>query len=190
MSINEVHLKLYQTDKLNGFLQYISDTYTDVVKRINISISTMSREILDIYHMTRKKKNSALYNLLPQSYRQILYQLHSDYITQKNKNTSTISTNTVTDTNFAQYFSDESGSSDDSNSDHVHDSGDDGKVSISVDNVYTKLKELDTSLLVNLFKDRDELMNTLNGTDIGLNPIKQCTNTKIQSKLLSIRSPV
>lgn len=55
-------LRLYQIDKLNSFLQTFNDSYTDVVKRINVSMSTMSREILDIYHMTRKK-NSDLYNV-------------------------------------------------------------------------------------------------------------------------------
>ncbi|VBB18300.1 hypothetical protein YASMINEVIRUS_763 [Yasminevirus sp. GU-2018] len=222
MSIHEVHLRLYQQDKLNYFLQYVTDSSADVVKRINTSMSTMSREILDIYHMTRKKKNSELYNILPQSYRQILYQLHSDYIAQKNKkdlpDTATWRLKTdgkleddatiiFEDCKFDKFELD--GSSSDSNDDKG--SGDnDGKVSISVDNVYTKLKDLDMYTLVELYKDRDELIKNIetshltddidvqttsnSGSSHGVgamtNPIKSCTNTKIQSKLLSMKTPI
>ncbi len=84
LSKHETYLKLYQIDKLNMVLPYISDSHADIVKRINLSMSTMSREILDIYHMTRNQHNSILYDLLPQSYRKILYNLHNDYILQKN----------------------------------------------------------------------------------------------------------
>jgi hypothetical protein len=170
LGLHGVHLKLYQTDKLNYFLQHINDSYTDIVKRINISLSTMSREILDIYHMTRKKKNSELYILLPQSYRQILYQLHSTYIDQKNN----IETSDIKEMEFEL--------SDDS----------DNKVSISVDNVYTKLKELDTSLLIDLYKDREELViNIENMVDDEIkNPIKDCINTQIQTTLLRSNRPV
>jgi hypothetical protein len=213
MTFNEVHLKLYQNDQLNHFLQYVTDTYTDVVKRINVSMSTMSREILDIYHMTRKKKNSELYNLLPQSYRQTLYQLHSDYIAQKNnvtndfdsfdkeleqnenisKSTFDISigdnihnenTNVNTDTNTNVNIDVDTNTNDSDDSDNS-----DNKVSISVDNVYTKLKELDTHMLIELYKDRDVLIKKIEKeSEISKveikNPIKQCTSTKIQSKLL------
>ena len=175
--LHSVHLKLYQNDKLNYFLQYIDESYIDVIKRINISLSTMSREILDIYHMTRNKKNSELYNYLPQSYRQILYQLHSDYIDQKNGTPSDSikgfikneSDNSITDNIFID------------NSFFDIDS----KISISVDNVYTKLKNSDTSLLIDLYKDRDELSKKIDSLcDEIKNPIKECINTYIQITLL------
>lgn len=196
MSIHEVHLKLYQIDKLNFFLQYITDTYTDVVKRINISMSTLSREILDIYHMTRKKKNSDLYNILPQSYRQVLYQLHSDYISQKNQNTLSSSTSSLSTLSLSTSIPkckilNNVDNDDDIDIDSM-DSNDD-KVSISVDNVYTKIKTLELYSLVELYKDREELIKKLEdnvSTNIPINPIKSCTNTKIQSKLLSIKSPI
>lgn len=236
MSLNEVHLKLYQNDQLNHFLQHVTDSYTDIVKRINIAMSTMSREILDIYHMTRKKKNSNLYNLLPQSYRQILYQLHSDYIAQKNNiNCEFIdelnidSANTIPNCNVnlknlsndvasvntknIEKMTDAMKELDNSNGvlinnekhdnlDESVDSADsadsedtdntDGKVSISVDNVYTKLKELDTHMLIELYRDREILIKNIEDEskkpDMDIkNPIKHCTNTKIQSKLLSSR---
>ena len=113
-------------------------------------MSTMSREILDIYHMTRNKNNSELYNILPNNYKKLLYQLHSDYILQKN-----------TINNFT-------------------------KISIGVNDVYNKLKKLDTSMLINLYLERDVLINmSINKNNI-LFPIKSCINTKIQSKLLTL----
>lgn len=183
MSIHEVHLKLYQNDKLNYFLQYITDSYNDIVKRINISMSTLSREILDIYHMTRKKKNSDLYNILPQSYRRMLYKLHSNYIAQKNKKDSV-----------GQSFELDDIINEDLQTDNELNDNCEGKVSISVDNVYTKLKELDIYNLVELYKDRDELINSLTMHNLLINqsisPIKACTSTKIHSKLLSMKSPI
>lgn len=183
LGLHGVHLKLYQIDKLNYFLQYINDSYNDIVKRINMSLSTMSREILDIYHMTRKKKNSELYTLLPQSYRQILYQLHSDYIEQKNNTTSVTGTDETSDNENCQPKEAETDSSDDS----------ENKVSISVDNVYTKLKELDTSLLIDLYKDREELLKNIENVsddDEIKNPIKDCINTRLQTTFLRSNRPV
>ncbi len=214
LSLHEVHLKLYQTDKLCSFLQTINDSYTDIVKRINISMSTMSREILDIYHMTRKKKNSNLYNILPPSYKHILYQLHSDYIIQKNDSDKIIENLCYTQahvqahallnnskTNISSYnvnmnvtdnhlYLQENYSFD---SDDI-----DGKVSITVDNVYNKLKESDTCTLTELYKDREELIKNIdtmnNNGDSNINelknPLKSCTTTIIQTKLLSLNRAI
>lgn len=163
LHLHEIHLYFYQTDKLNDFLQHVDDAYNDMIKRINIAMTTMSREILDIYHMTRQKKNSQLYCLLPHSYRQILYQLHSDYIAHKNNK-------------------------------EINSSNFENKVSVSVDDVYIKLKCIDISLLSELFRDREivikniaefEGSHTHDVIDFG-NPIKSCTSTTIQSKLLSL----
>lgn len=184
MTIHEVHLKLYQLDKLSGFLQYINDSHVDIVKRINISMSTISREILDIYHMTRKKKNSDLYNILPQSYKQLLYQLHSKYISKKNKK----------ENNSMDLYGDfrESENSTDSETCEINDSENtkNTTLSVSVDNVYTKLKELDTNTLVEIYKDREELIKKIQENKISSNPIKICTTTRIQSKLLSVKSHI
>lgn len=152
LSLHEIYLYLYQNDKLSDILQYINDTATDIIKRINISIGTLSREILDIYHMTRNQNNGILYNLLPHSYRQILYYLHRDYIEQKNN----------------------------MNTDNI-------KISITVDNVYNKLKEVDTKLLATLYKDRTNLDTCMSQSGYNSQKIlKICVYTQIQSKLLSL----
>lgn len=178
MNHHIVYLKLYQNNKLNDVLQYIDDSYIDIVKRINMSMSTISREILDIYHMTRNQNNSNLYYLLPHTYRHILYHLHSDYIKQKN-------TNIKIDTHFEDSMTSVDKMTNPYNL--FHDTQ--LKVSITVDNVYMKLKELDGKFLVQLYKDREILIDNIanyQGTDIIKNPIKTCICASIQSKLLSI----
>ena len=211
IGLNGVYLKLYQTDKLNYFLQYISDSYTDIVKRINSSLSTMSREILDIYHMTREKKNYDFYILLPQSYKYIIYQLHSDYIGYKNKTLSANTTNANTtnanttnaNTNNANIIDSIDLLNQSSKYKYIKKQNskefdveefDDStiKVSITVDNVYKKLKDLDTHLLIELYKDREVLLNSIESSVVKIinNPIKYCINTCLQTTLLKSNRPI
>jgi hypothetical protein len=150
LNLNEIYLQLYQNNKLTDILQYINDTSTDIIKRINTSMGTLSREILDIYHMTRNQNNSTLYNLLPPSYRKILYYIHRTYIEQKNSIDMLIV-----------------------------------KISITVENVYNILKEIDIKLLVNIYKERNLLNeNILNSEHELKKLLKACVHTQIQSKLL------
>jgi hypothetical protein len=83
LSLHAVHLYLYQKDKLNEFLSYLNDTYVKIVKRVNISLTTISHEILDIYHITRNRNNNYLTKLLPKSYKFVLDKLHDEYLKQK-----------------------------------------------------------------------------------------------------------
>jgi hypothetical protein len=145
---DQIHFKLYQNDKLNLFLPYINNTYTDIVKRINISISTISHEILDIYHNTRNKKNSNLYNNLSPLYKKILFELHNLFIKFK------------------------------SNSDNVLNN----KISITVDDVYTKIKNMDIITIKQLYIDRNVLLSHRNKYNIDL--IRNCSETQLQSILI------
>ena len=171
LCLHGVHLKLYQNYKLNYFLQFFNDSYIFIVKRINESINTMCREILDIYHMTRKKKNSFIYNLLPVSYKQVIYHLHTDYIEQKNNGLTEV--NDILDNNLEDnnYKIDE-------------------KISITIDDVYLKLKDLDISLLIDLYKDREKLNKDIEELIISnpniKNPLKDCINTTLQTKFLNL----
>ena len=159
INLNEIYLYLYKKNKLSEILQYINDTSIDIIKRINTSMSTLSREILDIYHLTRNQNNSTLYNLLPHTYRQILYSLHTHYIEQKNN------INSINDI--------------DNNID------DSIKISLTIENVYIKLKEIDIKLLVSLYKDRETLITCLLNSNYETKKlIKSCIYTQIQSKLL------
>lgn len=77
------YLELYQNNMLNDMLPYLNKYPGDIIKRINMSIKTLSKEILNVYHLTRKKQNTDIYDCLPQSYKKILYNLHKIYVSQK-----------------------------------------------------------------------------------------------------------
>lgn len=79
-NIYQVYLELYQKNKLMIILPYISKYSHDIRHRLNISMKTISKEILNLYHMTRKKKEKEIYTELPELYKKILYDLHGTYI--------------------------------------------------------------------------------------------------------------
>ena len=82
-NLHQGFLELYQTDNLNEFLPYFTTYIGEVVRRINNSMKTISTEILNLYHMTRNKSNSDLYNMLPDQYKRVLYEIHGIYIKNK-----------------------------------------------------------------------------------------------------------
>ena len=59
------------------------------------------------------------------------------------------------------------------------------KISITIDNVYNKLKNIDINLLIKIYKDRNSLESYLLNTHYNSKKIiKSCVYTQIQSKLL------
>lgn len=76
----QIHLALYQKDKLAEYLPYFSNFGAEIINRINKSIKNLSVEILDLYFLTRNKKNPAIYNNLTEGYKKVLYSLHKIYI--------------------------------------------------------------------------------------------------------------
>jgi hypothetical protein len=84
-NVHMCYLDLYKSDKLNEILPYMSNYYMDIVKRINISMKTMAKEILNIYHLTRNKDNIGLYTCLPNSYKKMLYDLHKIFIEERDR---------------------------------------------------------------------------------------------------------
>lgn len=127
------YLQLYQCNKLGEVLQYLHKYPTDVIRRINMSIKTLSKEILNIYHLTRKKQNSNLYDCLAQSYKKVLYDLHRIYVNQKYEGFIIKSEEMLTE-----------------------------KKSISVDIVYNYLKSMTCEDLLQIFIDRSQLIEKLN----------------------------
>lgn len=79
-------LELYKKDKLSTFLPFYSNYSNDILHRINMAIKTLSREILNIYHVTRNKKNIDTYESLSDVYKKVLYDIHGLYISYKKKN--------------------------------------------------------------------------------------------------------
>lgn len=78
-------LELYKKDKLSTFLPFYSNYSNDILHRINMAIKTLSREILNIYHATRNKKNIDTYESLSEVYKKVLYDIHGLYISYKKK---------------------------------------------------------------------------------------------------------
>jgi len=164
MTIHEAHLNLYQTDRLNQVLQYVeeSDNAALIVTRINLAIVTLGREILDIYHFTRNKENPELFNLLSRSYRDLMHNLHGQFIEKKSR--------AVTRS-------------------HRYPRSDIEKVSITTEDVYITLKNMDTLALVELFLDRERLRDDIEKNFDNLdshtaNIIKECNSTSLQIRLL------
>lgn len=129
------YLELYQNDKLNDILPYIHKYHFDIVKRINATLKTLSKELLNIYHLTRKKNNSALYDILSQDYKKTLHDLHFIYTEQK----------------YSEYII------------KTHDDLKERK-SINVNIVYMYLKKIDSSRLRQLLSDRKVLLSSIKQT--------------------------
>lgn len=80
----QLYLDLYKKNKLADYLLYFTKYSNETTLRINISIKTISKEILNIYHSTRKNNN--IYRLLSETYKKILFDIHGLYINNKKSN--------------------------------------------------------------------------------------------------------
>jgi hypothetical protein len=145
-------LELYQYNRLNNILPFLYKYPYDVLRRINSSLKIISKELLNIYHITRKKKNSNLYDILPVIYKKILFNLHNIYVDQKYKNQKL------------------------KNYNHDHDDYDDddddyhnffiNKKCITIDIVYNYIKNIKNNELLIIFRDRNTLLNNIKNIDI------------------------
>lgn len=143
-------LELYQNDKLTDVLPYLHKYPADVIRRINMSVKILSKEILNIYHLTRKKQNKELYESLPLSYRKVLYDLHKIYVNQKHGEFITKSFDLLKE-----------------------------KKSVSVDIVYSYLKGIRNNELIKLFDERRTLLNDLKKINFKYDEIMSVTNIDI-----------
>ncbi len=84
-NIHQAYLELYQKNVLHDVLPYFTKYKYDISNRIHVSIQTMAKEILNLYHLTRNKKNKYIYDILSNQYKKILYKLHGLYIANKKK---------------------------------------------------------------------------------------------------------
>jgi hypothetical protein len=132
-NINQAYLELYKQDKLSEYIKYQTKFGKDVINRIHLAFRTMSREILNIYHATRKKKNSAIYNILQDQYKKVLYDLHGLYINNRK--------NDLKHNKIASDF--------ESNS-------------ININDIYYYLKELPFHQIKKLFYERMQMYNSNN----------------------------
>ena len=84
-NIYQIYLQLYQQDKLKDFVSFYTSYPDEVINRIKNSVNTLAHEVLDLYFATRGNKNTSLYELLPGSYRKILYDVHGMYLSNTAK---------------------------------------------------------------------------------------------------------
>lgn len=156
-NISQCYLELYQKDKLNEFLPYFTRYGIDVIKRIHGSMQTLSKEMVDLYHMTRGKKNEEVYNNLTNQYKKCLYEIHGMYI----KNRTQDFVNGMNHTNEQQM------------------EGNNNR-SINVFDVYKYLKQLPFNELRQVYYDRVKMLPDTKNTFFNRN----CIHTMTQSTLM------
>jgi hypothetical protein len=172
-NINKCYIELYKDDNLSFLVNYMTSYTHEIINRINISIKTLCKEILNIYHLTRKKNNKDLYNLLSNNYKNILFDLHNIFIYCKN-----------TDNNLKSFED-----SDDIDIDL-------NKLTINIDVIYKYLKKINTDLLINIFIDRENLIKNIKNININYDNfnstptqfkiiLNDCSYTKTLSILLN-----
>ncbi len=82
-NIHQNYLELYQKDQLGEFLPYFTNFMPEIIQRISTAIKTLAKEILDLYHHTRKQKNPHIYEGLTVQYKKVLYCLHGTYMSHR-----------------------------------------------------------------------------------------------------------
>jgi len=126
------YLDLYKSDNLNYIINYIYLYPYELIKRINSSLKTLSKEFLNIYHLTRNHANPEIYEKLSADEKKILYDLHEIFITTRQNE---LHTN-------PQEFID--------------------KKSVTVDSVYKYLKKMEIDQFLKLYTNRKELILNIN----------------------------
>jgi hypothetical protein len=158
-------LELFQRDLLSSYLKYYHE-YWDLhlIDTISQGLKALAREILMLYHLTRTKKNSQgaqneLYNLLPGTFRYVLYQIHGKYLQRRKDRT--------VDNFLDQSIDNALNNLKDSSSQYAMEipvptfTPDQKLAPINIHDTYHVLKTLDTKQLINLFSDRQFVIQEL-----------------------------
>jgi hypothetical protein len=140
---------------LNDFLPFFTRYGGEIVKRIHESMKNISKEVLDLYHATRNKKNEVLYNNITNVYKKCIYEIHGRYInTRKN--------------DFTQ--------------DGVDTKSVEVPRAINVYNVYNYLKTLPSKDLRQLYFDRMKLLENKSITFLNRSCINTMTQSSLMFK--------
>ena len=156
-NIHRTYLHIYQKDKCNDILTYVTNNCYTIVRRINISLKTLSKEILNIYFLTRNKQNGELYDILPKCYRDCLFNIHKIFISKREKDIINKDSDGIME-----------------------------KSSVTVDNVYWYLKSISTDTLITIYQVRKDLLNNMKNIPQQDDDImyETCVNTILQTKLM------
>lgn len=168
------YLELYQKNLLNEIIVYVHKYPNDVLRRIHESLRTLSKEIVNIYHLTRRQQNQSLYECLPHEYKKILYDLHKIYVDSKQNKF---------------IYENQIQNQDDNNekilqNSHVDDLKE--NISISVDVVSGYLKFINIDKLVKLFFERSSLIENIKLNNLHYNIILDNIEMTTQIKLMSL----
>jgi len=156
-NIHRTYMYIYQKDKCNDILTYVTNNCYAIIRRINISLKTLSKEILNIYFLTRNKQNCDLYDILPKCYRDCLFNIHKIFISKREKDIINKDSDGLME-----------------------------KRSVTVDNVYWYLKNTSTDTLITIYQVRKDLLNNIKNISPSDNDIMYdtCINTLLQTKLM------
>jgi len=162
-NIHQSYLELYQKNKLGDFLPYFTKYSTELTKRIHTSMRNVAKEILDLYHCTRQKKNPHIYANLTDQYKKVLYGLHGLYIQHRKQDFS-----------------------------NGKEDKDKISKSINVHDVYHYIKSLPAHELRQIFYERTKLINEPTNTFINKNCIYTKTQCQLMfntaEKLAKVQS--
>lgn len=154
-NINQLYLELYQSNKLKEYLPFFTSYSSEIIHRISISVRTISKEFLDIYHFLKKQKNPDLYENIPNSFNKVLYNIHAIYIDSK-KSEKNI--------DFDELILNKS---------------------ITVHDIYHYIKSLSFNLLKQIYFDRLSIINKKNiNNEIYILINKNCIYTMTQTILM------
>ena len=77
------YLELYKENLLSRILPYLTEYHKEITDCVHKSLKILTKEILNIYHLTRKHKNENIYKHLSKSFKDILFEIHKIYINNK-----------------------------------------------------------------------------------------------------------
>jgi hypothetical protein len=165
-NIHQGYLELYQENKLKEYLPYFTNYHSEITHRISMSVRTISKEFLDIYHFLKKTKKQELYNNIPNTYKKILYKIHGIYIdSRKNDFIKNEKKEEIDKEDFDE---------------NKHDTK-----SITVHDIYHYLKSLSTSVLKQIYLDRESLIKDKKiNENIYKLIVQDCIYTMTQTKLM------
>lgn len=142
-NVYQIYLEFYKQDKLSELLPYFYKGKNTITLKIHNSMKIITKEMLELYHMTRNKRNEELYSLMPKIYKKVLYDLHGIYIKNKKE---------------------------DLNSDQkdgrvpIWDQEEMNRLnkSINIHDVYSFLKTMPLKQVIKIFQEREKLIETGN----------------------------
>jgi len=153
-NVYQIYLEFYKRDVLTDLLPYFYKGKNNIIIKIHNSMKILTKEMLELYHKTRNKRNETLYGLMPKIYRKVLYDLHGIYIKNKKDLIDSGSIGTEIETKIETNIDQEL------NTDNADDNMSmlKSNKSINIHDVYNFLKELPLKQLIKIFQEREQLI--------------------------------